>query len=71
MHQVGAFLRSVAGFRPFLRRIAMFIVRVRLQTVTNRYTRLVFKTLSEAQQASDVLLNAGRQVLNNFSGAQK
>jgi hypothetical protein len=31
----------------------------------------VFKTLSEAQQASDVLLNAGRQVLNNFSGAQK
>ncbi len=49
----------------------MFIVRVRLQSVTNRYTRLVFKTLSEAQQASDVLLNAGRQVLNNFSGAQK
>jgi hypothetical protein len=58
-------------FGHFLRRIAVFIVRVRLQSVTNRYTRLVFKTLSEAQQASDVLLNAGRQVLNNFSGAQK
>ena len=49
----------------------MFIVRVQLQSVTNRYTRLVFKTLSEAQQASSILLSTGRQVLNNFSGEAK
>ena len=71
MHQVGAFLRSGAGFRPFLRRIAVFIVRVQLQTVTNRYTRLVFPSLAEAQQVSSILLSTGRQVLNNFSGVQK
>ena len=71
MHQVGAFLRSVAGFRPFLRRIAVFIVRVQLQSVTKRYIRLTFKTLAEAQQASLILLSTGRQVLNNFSGEAK
>ncbi len=71
MHQLGAFLRSMAGFRPFLRRIAVFIVRVQLQTVTNRYTRLVFPSLAEAQQVSSLLLSTGRQVLNNFSGVQK
>ena len=49
----------------------MFIVRVRLQSVTNRYTRLVFRTLAEAQQASLILLSTGRQVLNNFSGEAK
>lgn len=49
----------------------MFIVRVQLQTVTNRYTRLVFPSLAEAQQVSSILLSTGRQVLNNFSGAQK
>jgi len=49
----------------------VFIVRVRLQSVTNRYTRLVFRTLAEAQQASSILLSTGRQVLNNFSGVQK
>ena len=49
----------------------MFVVRVRLQSVTNRYTRLVFRTLSEARQVSSILLSTGRQVLNNFSGVQK
>lgn len=49
----------------------MFIVRVRLQSVTKRYIRLTFKTLAEAQQASLILLSTGRQVLNNFSGAVK